>query len=73
MDEFIKNTLDERYKHVLETLRTYGDAIEKMVEALYEEETIEGAKVREIIANYEKERGMPSRLVNLEENKEEQA
>ena len=47
VDEFIKNTLDERYKHVLETLRTYGDAIEKMVEALYEEETIEGAKVRE--------------------------
>ena len=43
-----------------------------MVEALYEEETIEGVKVREIIANYEKERGMPSRLVNLEENKEEQ-
>ncbi len=73
VDEFIKTTLDERYKHVLETLRTYGDAIEKMVEALYEEETIEGAKVREIIASYEKERGMPSRLVNLEENKEEQA
>ena len=57
---------------MLETLRIYGDAIEKMVEALYEEETIEGVKVREIIANYEKERGMPSRLVNLEENKEEQ-
>ena len=73
VDEFIKTTLDERYKHVLETLRTYGDAIEKMVDALYEEETIEGAKVREIIANYEKEHSMPSRLVNLEENKEEQA
>ena len=72
VDEFIKTTLDERYKHVFETLRTYGDAIEKMVEALYEEETIEGAKVREIIANYEKERGLPSRLVNLED-KEEQA
>ena len=72
VDEFIKTTLDERYKHVLETLRTYGDAIEKMVEALYEEETIEGAKVRDIIANYEKERGLPSRLVNLED-KEEQA
>jgi len=72
VDEFIKTTLDERYKHVLETLRTYGDAIEKMVEALYEEETIEGTKVREIIANYEKERGLPSRLVNLED-KEEQA
>ncbi|MFC2428407.1 MAG: ATP-dependent zinc metalloprotease FtsH [Campylobacter sp.] len=72
VDEFIKTTLDERYKHVLETLRVYGDAIEKMVEALYEEETIEGAKVRDIIANYEKERGLPSRLVNLED-KEEQA
>ena len=72
VDEFIKTTLDERYKHVLETLRTYGDAIEKMVGALYEEETIEGAKVREIIANYEKERGLLSRLINLED-KEEQA
>ena len=72
VDDLIKTTLEERYKHVLETLRTYGDAIEKMVEALYEEETIEGAKVREIIANYEKERGLPSRLVNLED-KEEQA
>ncbi len=72
VDEFIKTTLDERYKHVLETLRAYGDAIEKMVEALYEEETIEGAKVREIIANYEKERGLLSRLINLED-KEEQA
>ena len=57
---------------MLETLRAYGDAIEKMVEALYEEETIEGAKVREIIANYEKERGLLSRLINLED-KEEQA
>jgi len=67
MDEFIKNTLDERYKNVLETLRTYSDAIEKMVAALYEEETIEGVKVREIIANFESENGLKTRLVNLEE------
>ena len=67
IDEFIKNTLDERYKKVLETLRTYSDAIEKMVAALYEEETIEGVKVREIIANFESENGLKTRLVNLEE------
>ena len=67
MDEFVKNTLDERYKNVLETLRTYSDAIEKMVGALYEEETIEGVKVREIIANFESENGLKTRLVNLEE------
>ena len=38
-----------------------------MVAALYEEETIEGVKVREIIANFESENGLKTRLVNLEE------
>ena len=33
-----------------------------MVKALYEEETIEGKKVREIISNFESENGLPTRL-----------
>ncbi|QCD52097.1 ATP-dependent zinc metalloprotease FtsH [Campylobacter sp. RM16192] len=69
VDDFVKSTLETRYNEVLQTLRTYSGAIEKMVEALYEQETIEGAKVREIIKAYEEENGLPSRLV--EEHKDE--
>lgn len=68
VDDFVKNTLEARYKEVLETLKTYDGAIEKIVEALYEEETIEGSKVREIIKAHEEEKGLPSRL--NEEHKE---
>lgn len=62
LDEYVKNTLETRYKEVLATLRTYKGAIETMVEALYEEETIEGAKVREIIKEFEGKHKMKSRL-----------
>ncbi|WP_169940109.1 ATP-dependent zinc metalloprotease FtsH [Campylobacter sp. RM15925] len=72
VDEFVKSTLENRYKEVLDTLRLYEGAIEKMVEALYEEETIEGARVRSIIEEYEKEKGLPTRLINLQETKEEE-
>ena len=37
-------------------------AIENMVSALYEEETIEGKRVRDIIKTYEEEKGLESRL-----------
>ncbi|KGI55199.1 hypothetical protein LR59_13040 [Campylobacter sp. MIT 97-5078] len=66
LDDYVKKTLDERYKGVLETLSAYKGAIETMVSALYEEETIEGAKVREIIKNYELENDMPTRLQEQE-------
>ena len=66
VDDYVKNFLDERYKHVLETLRAYNGAIEKMVEKLFETETIEGKTVVEIIKAYEKEHGMPSRLTEHE-------
>lgn len=71
LDEYVKKTLDERYKDVKNTLSAYKGAIETMVTALYEEETIEGAKVREIIKNYEKENNLSSRLQEIEENTKE--
>ena len=67
VDEFVKALLHERYTAVLGLLEIYKGAIENMVSALYEEETIEGKRVREIIKNYEEENGLESRLVELEE------
>lgn len=70
LDDYVKQTLDERYKSVLETLQTYAGAIEEMVKALYENETIEGEKVREIIKNFEIKNGLPSRLQQDDEKGE---
>lgn len=67
MDEYIKNTLDARYQSVKQTLIDYRDAIEKMVAELLEQEVIDGVRVREILGEYEVERGMESRLVKREE------
>ena len=67
VDDFVKALLHERYTAVLGLLEIYKGAIENMVSALYEEETIEGKRVREIIKNYEEENGLESRLVELEE------
>ncbi|OUT08473.1 ATP-dependent zinc metalloprotease FtsH [Campylobacter concisus] len=67
VDEFVKALLHERYTAVLGLLEIYKGAIENMVSALYEEETIEGKRVREIIKNYEEENGLESKLVELEE------
>ena len=66
VDEYVKNLLEERYKHVLQTLEDYKDAIEKMVSALYETETIEGKQVVAIIKAYEEEHNMKSRLTSHE-------
>lgn len=63
VDDTVKNMLTERYNAVLDTLRTYSGAIENMVSALYESETIEGEKVREIIRNFEVQNGLETRLV----------
>lgn len=62
VDDFVKTMLTERYNTVLEALTTYSGAIENMVSALYEEETIEGKRVRDIIKTYEEEKGLESRL-----------
>lgn len=71
LDKFVKDNLDERYAVVLETLKTYSGAIENMVEALYEEEVIDGDRVREIIRAYEIEKNLPSKLVNNEAEDED--
>ncbi len=70
MDEFVRNFLDERYKHVVNRLKEYSGAIEEMVHELFKSETIEGKKVREIIREYEKEHGIKSRLVDDESSME---
>ncbi|MEE3705305.1 ATP-dependent zinc metalloprotease FtsH [Campylobacter sp. CX2-8023-23] len=67
LDEFVKNFLNERFEAVVATLELYRGAIEKMVESLYEEETIEGAKVRAIIREFEEANGLPTRLVDIED------
>ncbi len=67
VDMFVKQLLDERYKHVKARLEEYRGAIEKMVEALFKTETIEGKQVVEIIREYEKEHGMKSKLADHEE------
>jgi len=53
VDRFIKETLEERYKHVKNKLKEYSSVIEKMVEELYEKEVIEGERVRELIKEFE--------------------
>jgi cell division protease FtsH len=62
MDDFIKQSLDERYADVLATLELYRGAIEDSVELLYKKENITGEEVREIISNFEKENNIESRL-----------
>ena len=63
MDEFIKRSLDDRYKAVLDRLEEYRDAIEGMVALLYKKENISGDDVRDIILDFEKENDMESKLV----------
>lgn len=64
LDNYIKTMLDERYKHVKSRLKEYAEAIEKMVEKLFEKETIEGEEVTQIIKEYEKAHNLESKIVN---------
>ena len=52
LDSFIKDCLNERYDHVKKMLKTYAQAIEKMVEELLDKETIEGKEVIDIIDEF---------------------
>ena len=66
MDHYIRSTLNERYEFVKKTLHEYSQAIENMAAVLLDVEVIEGKKVRSIIADFEKENGLPSRLAHGE-------
>lgn len=62
MDQFIKNSLNDRYTAVKAHLEEYRGAIEKIVELLYAKENISGDQVREMIEKYEIENGMETKL-----------
>ena len=62
MDNFIKTSLDERYKTVLARLKEYNDAIENMVKLLYKKENITGEEVREIIIDFEQKNNIDSKV-----------
>jgi len=64
MDNYIRGTLNERYTFVKKTLTEYHQAIENMAAVLLDVEVIEGKKVRSIIAEFETENNMPSRLAH---------
>ena len=49
LDEHIKNTLDIRYKIVLQTIRDHNEAMEEMTAELLDIEVITGKRVQEII------------------------
>jgi cell division protease FtsH len=66
IDNYIRNTLNERYGFVKQTLRDYAQAIENMTAVLLDVEVIEGKKVREIIEAYETENNLPTRLAHTE-------
>ncbi len=66
VDVFIKSSLAERYESVKKSLEVYKDAIETMVSELFDKETIDGSRVREIIQHLEEEQGLESRLTPIE-------
>jgi cell division protease FtsH len=68
MDTFIKDSLEEHYKDVIARLEEYKDAIENMVELLYEKENITGKQVRDIIHEFEEANNMESKLQALSVN-----
>jgi len=76
MDQHIKAELKAHYDDVIASLNTYKGAIETMVASLFEKETIDGDEVRKIIADFEEENGLESRLQSsseAEEKKDEAA
>jgi cell division protease FtsH len=64
VDKFIKDTLEERYRHVKNLLKKYAPVIEKMVEELYEKEVIEGERVRKLIEQFNN--GKPTQPAEME-------
>ena len=71
LDDYVKNTLDQRYEIVKNILNLYKGAIEVMVNSLYEEETISGDKVRSIIKEYEIDNNLPTLLEEKEKDEKD--
>lgn len=71
MDNYIKATIEARYNAVKQILTDYKEAIETMVKELLEKEVIDGARVREILTDFEKEKGLESRLVKRKNSDDE--
>ncbi len=68
-DVYTKDFLQERYESVVKDMNTYNGAIENMVEALYETETLTGEEVVDIIKDFEKSNNIKSRLtVHIEDD-----
>ncbi len=72
MDRFIKESLQEHYEAVLARLEEYRGAIEAMVALLYKKENITGEEVRDIIASFEKEAGIETKLIENENDIEDE-
>jgi cell division protease FtsH len=71
LDIYIKRLLEDRYKHVKNLLVEYNDAVEDMVEILFDKETIDGSVVVDIIKEYEESNGMKSKLNSMQEKSDD--
>lgn len=72
IDDEVKRQLDEHYIQVKNRLQEYAGAIEEMAAVLLDVEVIDGAKVRDIIKNFEEENGMESRLAHTAKVEQEE-
>jgi cell division protease FtsH len=62
LDAHVKSLLQERYTVVLTRLKEYKECIESLVVSLRESESLDGDVLRKIISDFEKEKGMTSRM-----------
>ncbi|WP_331775644.1 ATP-dependent zinc metalloprotease FtsH [Sulfurospirillum sp. 1612] len=62
LDQHIKTMLNERYEIVKGRLEEYRECIERIVDKLKEDETIDGDMLRSIISTFEKENNMPTKM-----------
>ncbi len=72
IDNSIKSTLTERYEFVKKTLNEYNGAIENMSAVLLDVEVIEGDTVQSIIAKFEEENNMETRMVHIKKKETEE-
>lgn len=66
-DIYVKQLLTDRYQAVKARLEQYREAIETMTAELLKDEVIDGVRVREIIGEFERERGIEGLKVESEE------